>query len=111
MLGVMPRIPATKDQQKTTWYVYMVRCRDQSLYTGITVDAERRLRQHNGELVNGSRYTRQRRPVELVYLESQPSRSTAGRREHALKRLSKSSKEALIIAYDTGMVQALNSGQ
>lgn len=96
MLSSMAIQSATDEQPTRTWYVYMVRCQDKTLYTGITVDTKRRLRQHNGELVNGSRYTQHRRPVELVYQEPQPDRSAASRREYQLKQLPKSSKEALI---------------
>ena len=53
--------------QADGWWVYLVRCSDQTLYSGVTVDLTRRVRQHNGELVGGARYTRGRRPVELVW--------------------------------------------
>ena len=78
-----------------SWWVYMVRCADNSLYTGITTDLERRLREHN-ECKAGSRYTRARRPVILAYQEASDSRSSASRREHEIKRLSPSAKQALI---------------
>ena len=50
-----------------SWFTYMVECMDQSLYTGVARDVERRVRQHNGELAGGAKYTRSRRPVKLVY--------------------------------------------
>lgn len=76
------------------WYVYIVRCADGSLYTGITKDVARRCQQHNAG--TASRYTRSRLPVELVYQESQPSRSLALKREAAMKALSRRDKLALI---------------
>jgi len=79
------------------WYVYMVRCADGSLYTGIARDLERRVREHNGSLL-GARYTRGRRPVELAYWEAAPDRAAASRRERQLKTLAKDAKEALIRA-------------
>lgn len=81
---------------ETIWWVYVVRCADNSLYTGISTDVERRLLEHNGVAGIPARYTRSRRPVRLVYCEQADSRSQASRREAAIKRLSKSAKEALI---------------
>jgi len=78
-----------------SWWVYMVRCADNSLYTGITTDLDRRLREHN-EGKSGSRYTRARRPVTLAYQEASDSRAHASRREHEIKQLSPSAKQALI---------------
>ena len=77
-----------------SWYVYMLRCRDGSLYTGYTDDPERRLAVHNAG--KGAKYTRSRLPVELVYRESYADKSEALRREFAIKRLSKAQKEALL---------------
>ena len=75
------------------WTVYLVRCRDGSLYAGVTTDLERRLAQHNaGE---GAAYTRSRRPVDLVYREEVVDRSAAQRREHAIRRLTRTEKESL----------------
>ncbi len=65
----------------------MLRCADGSLYTGITTDVDRRVAEHNGDGVLGARYTRSRRPVELVYVEAAASRAEAARREAAIKRL------------------------
>jgi len=86
-------IPATGNEQ---WSVYILRCADDSLYTGITTDVSRRLDQHNGLVKNGAKYTRNRQPVELVYQENANSRSAACKREYAIKSLSKSQKEQLI---------------
>ena len=77
-----------------SWYVYMVRCRDGSLYTGITNDLQRRLDAHNAGI--GAKYTKSRRPVTLVYQEEVPDKATALRRECAVKRLTKAQKEQLV---------------
>lgn len=75
-------------------YVYMVKCADGSLYTGWTTNLENRLRAHNaGE---GAKYTRSRKPVELVYSESFADKSAALKRECAIKALTRAKKEALI---------------
>ena len=65
------------------WYVYMLRCGDGSLYTGITDDVYRRLEAHRSG--RGAKYTRGRGPLELVYVEEQPDKSSALRREIQLK--------------------------
>ena len=75
--------------------VYLARCGDGSLYTGITTDPERRLKQHNEGL--GAAYTRSRLPVTLVYRELAGSRSQALRRERAIKSLTRAAKEALAL--------------
>lgn len=74
------------------WYVYILKCADDSLYAGVARDLQRRLRQHNGELVGGSRYTRGRRPVELLWSATEPDRSSAQRREASIKKLSREEK-------------------
>ena len=76
------------------WFVYLLRCADGTLYTGSTTDVEARAGAHNDG--RGARYTSGRRPVAVVYREACGSRSAALRREHALKRLTRSEKEALI---------------
>jgi len=76
------------------WFVYMLRCADGTLYTGITKDLTRRCQQHNDGVA--SRYTRSRRPVKLVYQESQRSQSLALKREAAVKKLTRRQKLALI---------------
>jgi putative endonuclease len=75
------------------WLVYIVRCRDGTLYTGITNDLARRLAQHNAG--RGARYTRGRAPVALVYSEELASKGDALRREMAIKRLRSSQKRAM----------------
>lgn len=77
------------------WWVYMLRCADGSLYTGITTDVTRRVVEHNGGSGTGARYTRGRRPVQLVYVEAAASRAEAARREAAIKRLDRTHKLAL----------------
>lgn len=80
------------------WNVYMVRCADGSLYTGIARDVERRVREHNTNNVLAANYTRSRRPVMLVYSETAATRSAAGKREYQIKQLSRQEKEALLAA-------------
>ena len=76
------------------WFVYILRCADGSLYTGITNDVKRRCKQHNDG--SASRYTRSRRPTKLVWQEAQPSRSSALKREAAIKALTRRAKLAMI---------------
>lgn len=76
-----------------TWYVYIVRCADRSLYTGVARDLDARIAQHNAG--RGAKYTRGRRPVELVYRERVPDRAAAQRRESAIKSLAADSKRRL----------------
>ena len=80
---------------QATWFVYIVLCRDNTLYTGISTDPEARVAEHNtGQ--NAAKYTRARRPVSLLYTEPTASRSAALKREIAIKRLSRQAKLALI---------------
>lgn len=74
------------------WWVYLLRCADDSLYAGVATDLARRLRQHNGELVGGARYTQGRRPVELIWSERCVDRAQAQSREAQIRRLSRSAK-------------------
>jgi len=76
------------------WHVYIVRCADQTLYTGVATDVDARIAQHNAG--RGAKYTRGRGPVELVYRERVADRSTALRRELAIKRLEPTAKRKLI---------------
>ncbi len=78
------------------WFVYIVRCADESLYTGIARDVPGRIVQHN--LGKGARYTRSRLPVQVVYQEGAADRGAALRREMAIKRLPRSAKLALFEA-------------
>ena len=79
-----------------SWCVYILRCADGSLYTGITTDLDRRCKQHNAG--TASRYTRSRLPVELVYQEARDSQSEALKRELEIKALSRRQKQSLILA-------------
>lgn len=78
------------------WSVYIVRCADKTLYTGIAKDVERRIQEHNSCNIKGAKYTRNRRPVRLVYQESVDTRSQASIREAQIKQLSKYEKETLV---------------
>lgn len=86
----------TGDVRMSDWFVYVVRCKDDSLYTGVTTDLERRVHQHNHDNKQAASYTRARRPVVLVYWETVDSRAQALSREASLKQLSKPQKEALV---------------
>lgn len=80
----------------TTFWVYVVRCADGTLYTGVARDVEKRLAEHNGAGTRGARYTAARRPVALVYRASFASRSLAQQEEARIKSLSRSDKQVLI---------------
>jgi uncharacterized protein (TIGR02453 family) len=82
-----------------SWYVYLVRCADGTLYTGVTTDREARVRAHNRG--RGAAYTRSRLPVAIVHSEAAPSRGAALRRELAIKRLTRRDKEALVAGETT----------
>lgn len=79
-----------------SWSVYLLECADGTLYTGVAADLPRRLRQHNGELTGGPRYTSGRRPVRLLWSESAPDRGSAQQREAFIKRLPRLDKLALV---------------
>lgn len=79
------------------WHVYLMRCADGSLYTGVTTDCQRRERQHNGLLKGGARYTQARRPVVLAWSETCANRSAACQREAQIKKLSRQQKLALVV--------------
>ena len=83
------------------WWVYIVRCADGTLYTGIARDLARRIAEHNAGGRLAASYTRGRRPVALVYREAAATRSAASRREYALKQLDRRQKEDLIAAAKT----------
>lgn len=82
-------------ENKTTWWVYIVCCADDSLYTGITTDLERRIAEHN-DSKKGAKYTRSKRPVKLVFSENHPDRSSASKREYRIKKMSRTNKLKLI---------------
>ena len=79
------------------YFVYIVKCSDDTLYTGIATDIQRRLAEHNNS-EKGAKYTRVRRPVELVYSEVCEDRSGASKREYAIKKLPRKAKLELINA-------------
>ncbi len=74
----------------------MLRCNDNTLYSGVTTDLERRVAEHNGQGPKSAKYTKPRRPVTLVYKKKCKDRSEAGQAEAALRKLSKVGKEELI---------------
>lgn len=80
------------------YYVYMLRCRDGTLYTGITTDVAKRTAVHNSG--KGAKYTRSRLPVTVVYQETQPDKSAALKRELELKKLARAQKLLLIETYE-----------
>ncbi|MBN2865885.1 MAG: GIY-YIG nuclease family protein [Thiotrichales bacterium] len=93
--------PESKSEQacldsNQKWFVYLLRCADDSLYCGVTTNLTKRLRQHNGELVGGAKYTKVRQPCELVYSEPSENRRSATQREYAIKQLSRAQKLQLI---------------
>ena len=82
-------------------YTYILKCKDETLYTGWTNDIEKRLEAHNAG--KGAKYTRSRRPVKLVYLEQFETKEEAMRREYAIKQMSRSAKLGLVMNYkETG---------
>jgi len=83
-----------------SWFVYILRCADGTLYTGISPDVKAREKTHN--LGKASKYTRVRLPVEVVYIEEQEDRSSASKREAQIKKLSREKKEAMVIKSSGG---------
>ena len=82
------------DTDVKNWFVYIVRCSDNSLYTGISTDVDARVAQHNKG--KGAKYTRSRVPVELVYTENLSEKGNALRREIEIKKLSPQNKRKLV---------------
>lgn len=78
-----------------SYYVYILKCSDNTLYTGITTDVKRRVYEHNNS-DKGAKYTKLRRPVTLTYTEKAENRSLASKREYAIKRLTRAEKLQLI---------------
>ena len=83
----------------STWWVYILKCNDGSLYCGITNNLERRLRQHSGSVKGGAKYTLSRRPCVLVYREQADNKSAALRREWEIKKMPKAAKNVLVEAF------------
>ena len=90
----MPKQHSRSGPSGEKWFVYIVRCGDGSLYTGIAKDVKRRCQQHNNG--KASRYTRSRRPTRLVWHEAHPSQRSALKRESAIKTLTRREKLAMI---------------
>ncbi|MGB5631415.1 MAG: GIY-YIG nuclease family protein [Waterburya sp.] len=88
------------------WSVYMIRCGDNSLYTGISNDVPKRFEVHQSGSVKAAKYTRNRHPLQLVFSAEIGDKSSASRAEYRLKKLSKRSKELLV----TGKTSLLNLG-
>ncbi|PCK06681.1 MAG: endonuclease [Alteromonadaceae bacterium] len=80
----------------SSWFIYILQCADKTYYTGITTDLDRRVEEHNSS-AKGARYTRAKRPVRLVYSEPCDNRSEASKREHQIKKLTRSQKEGLVV--------------
>jgi putative endonuclease len=80
-----------------SYFVYVLKCEDGTLYTGITTDVARRVDEHNNS-EKGAKYTKVRRPVELAYQEGSKDRSSASKREYEIKKLSRDKKLELINA-------------
>ena len=84
--------------KQNTWWVYFLRCNDNSLYAGVTTDIHRRIGEHNNSKL-GAKYTRARRPVTLAYLEQAENKSAACKKEYQIRHLSKVKKERLVNQY------------
>lgn len=84
---------------KTRYFSYLLKCSDGSYYAGSTTDLKKRMRQHNGEIMGGAKYTRSRRPVLLEYYEEHTSLKSAIQSENALKRLNHSEKQRICVSY------------
>jgi putative endonuclease len=80
------------------WFIYILRCSDRTLYTGIAKDVSRRVLEHNSNNRLAARYTRARRPVVLVYSEMAKTQSAAAKREYEIKQMTREEKEALLKA-------------
>ena len=86
-------------KNQNNWLIYILECRDDSFYCGITNNLEKRLKQHKGEIKGGAKYTRSHWPCKLVYKEKSASRSQALKREAIIKKMSKVKKQTLINSF------------
>ncbi|MDD5457358.1 MAG: GIY-YIG nuclease family protein [Candidatus Margulisbacteria bacterium] len=84
------------NKNKRIWYLYVVRCRDNSLYTGITLDVQRRISEHNGNTSRTSKYLKGKGPLQLEFQKKIGVKSKALKLEYKIKKLPKSQKEMLI---------------
>ena len=82
------------------WFIYILLCNDNSFYCGITKDIKRRLKQHNGIIKGGAKYTRGRRPCKVIYIEKASNRSDASKKEYFFKKLSRKEKEKFLFNKD-----------
>ena len=90
------------------WYVYVLLCADSSLYCGITTNLQKRLKQHNGEIKGGAKYTRGRGPHRIVYIKKAMNRSIASKLEYQFKQLSRKNKIDIINQEFPRQLQALD---
>ena len=97
--GLVPALMCREETMETVWYLYILRCRDDTLYTGITTDVEKRLEAHRSG--KGAKYTRGRGPLELAYREACGTHSDALKREYQIKQLSRQEKQLLIEGWQT----------
>ena len=97
--------PESETLATVMWSVYVLRCKDGTLYTGIATDVDRRLAEHRGPGGRGAKYLRGRQPLELVMSRSVGAREIALRVEHRIKRLARAEKEALL--RDGGAVERM----
>ncbi|PHS12765.1 MAG: endonuclease [Kangiella sp.] len=93
------------------WFLYIILCSDDCLYTGITTDIDRRWKEHSGDLKKGAKFFRGRKPKEILYVEFFENRSEASQREYSIKKLSRSNKLLVISSKDNqiGEFEYLNS--
>jgi putative endonuclease len=93
------------------WFLYILRCGDNSLYTGITTDVKRRLAEHRGKAGRGARYLRGRGPLVLVYTKKAGTRSQALKMEFKVKKMKKNDKERLIRHQETFLTKTTSMFQ
>ncbi|MCJ8313932.1 MAG: GIY-YIG nuclease family protein [Saccharospirillaceae bacterium] len=86
-------------QLNNTWWVYLVKCADDSLYCGVTIDTDRRVSEHNVDNKKGAKYTKTRRPVELVFRRKCESRKDACQQEYQIKQLTRKKKLSLVASF------------
>ncbi|MCC4833309.1 MULTISPECIES: GIY-YIG nuclease family protein [unclassified Shewanella] len=99
---VSAEVPVIKPvSKKNDWFLYMVKCHNGHLYTGITTDVKRRFAEHQAGGTKGAKYLKGKGPLTLVYQESVADRSLATKRELAVKKLTRAKKLALIADYQT----------
>ena len=84
-----------------TWFVYLIRCSSGTLYTGVTLDVDRRFQEHQSQGKKGAKYLRGKGPLELVYREELPDKRSAYQLEAKIKKMTKPEKEEYIISNDS----------